>query len=98
MQVIDVAKIPAGAYDVGDDSIPHAGPRHRRRIGSDYWIDLRPISGAHFEIFVANGGYSNPEFWTTRDGNPINPPPIDSVDSRCLEIMGSSASWRNSFV
>ena len=98
MRYVSVIKISAGAYDVGDDSIPHAGPRHRRRIDTDYWIDVAPISRAHFEVFVAKGGYSAPEFWMTGEGVPFATPGITSVDSRCLEIIASNTSWRNAIM
>ena len=56
--MFEVIEIPPGQYLIGDESIPNAGPQHRRKLTQSVWIDARPVSWEHFECFVQAGGYS----------------------------------------
>lgn len=81
--------VPGGRYTIGNDSIPQAGPRHHIDLG-EFWIDRSPVTMAHFEVFVANGGYSDRRWWvdTPRSGPSFLPQ--GSVDNRCFDVMRSS--------
>ena len=74
----DVVQLPIGAYLIGDDSIPNAQPRHRRELCETAWIDARPVSWAHFEVFVEGGGYTRELLQQCN---------FDSVDGRIRGIL-----------
>lgn len=82
-----VAKVKAGKYAIGSNSIPNASPEHRRELHS-YWIDRMPVTFGHFERFVAGGGYDDASLWT----DTLDPPPISSIDQRCAELLEMSAA------
>ncbi|MCL4854567.1 MAG: SUMF1/EgtB/PvdO family nonheme iron enzyme [Bryobacteraceae bacterium] len=84
----EVIEVPPGNYAVGDDSIPNAGPRHRRRFGSSFWIDTRPVSWAHFEVFLAGGGFSDSGYWKLVPGTTTYRP--NAVDARHQELLAQA--------
>lgn len=92
-----IIRVDPRAYDVGDDSIPIASPRHRRILVQSFWIARDLVSWADFERFVAGAGYSREELWVDRDGVafPISRPP--SVDRRVRQLLDESESIRSSF-
>lgn len=85
-------QIPSGDYEIGDDSIPNAGPRHWRRIDRAYWIDAEPVTWAHFEVFVASGGYARRELWP--QGAEAAETPQPTVDERCRTLLDNAAPFR----
>lgn len=85
-----VVEIFAGEFEIGDDLIPNASPRHRRRLRQSIWIDVDPITWAHFEVFVAAGGYRRHELWIDDAGMPLPCQRDQSVDSRCRAILNQA--------
>jgi len=81
-----VIHIPAGEHAIGDESIPNASPRHRRKLAA-FWIDARPVSWAHFEVFVAAGGYHDDELWRDSQGGDLPQVRPDSVDQRHKQLL-----------
>jgi len=90
-----VAEIPAGEFDIGDESIPNAAPRHRRRLSRSVWIDAGPVTWAHFEAFVAAGGYRSAQLWTGSAGE-ISQMPSLPVDQRCRTLLDETEPFRRS--
>jgi formylglycine-generating enzyme required for sulfatase activity len=78
--MMSVVHVPAGEYEIGDESIPNASPRHRRRLG-EFWIDARPVSWAHFEGFVAGGGFEDDALWIDAGARPT------SIDQRHKQLL-----------
>lgn len=82
---IQVIQINPGTYFIGDDSVPDAGPRHRRYIDAPFWMDKNPVSIFEFSEFVWKDGFRRPELWA--EDRPIVPP---SIDARCEQIRKAS--------
>ncbi len=80
-------RIESGTYCIGSDSIPGAGPQHNRRLANAYWIDVLPVSWAHFEVFVAGGGYACDELWPAQDAERLRKLRAESVDQRCRILL-----------
>lgn len=84
-----VVEIPADEYEIGDESVPNASPRHRRLQRKSIWIDARPVSWGLFEEYVAGGGYGRNELWpplTARSGIDAFGP----IDLRCQTLLRQS--------
>ena len=85
-------EIPPGNYEIGNESIPNAAPRHMRRLEEPVWVDAHPVSWAHFEVFVAAGGYADQERW------PAGLVPIESfdgaLDRRCAFLFQQGEAFR----
>src|SRR5687768_7426922 len=92
MRLRHALKVSTGEYDVGDDSIPNASPRHRRHLES-FWIDSEPVSWAHFETFVAGGGYGDESLWTDAAGNPTSTARPTSVDAHHRQLLSLGRGW-----
>jgi gamma-glutamyl hercynylcysteine S-oxide synthase len=79
-------QIPCGSYVIGNDSVPNAAPRHQRSFDAPVWIDPLPVTWAHYEAFVAAGGYRREELWPPgADRN--TPLPAGSVDRHVREVL-----------
>ncbi len=87
---IEVIEIPAGEYVVGDDGLPTASPRHRRRVDAPFWIDAWPVSVATFSAFVADAGYRRAALWRPPLDRAADDPRWASVDSRCEAVRAAS--------
>ncbi|PAY16345.1 hypothetical protein CKO51_27215 [Rhodopirellula sp. SM50] len=90
------AKISAGRYEIGCYNIPNASPVHSRDFG-DFWIDCFPVTFAHFEKFVASGGYFSDQLWMDSDTNRSDRLPQQSVDQRCNELNSHVVSIHRMF-
>ena len=87
-------EVSPGFYEIGSEDVPNASPRHRRRIGEAFWIDSAPLTWAHYEAFVAAGGYARDELWVDGEGcSEIRP---KSVDSRVRTLISDSREFRQS--
>lgn len=64
--------------------MPNARPRHCRLIDAPLWMDARPVTWSHFEVFIAGGGYNS-----TPQGNTSQPSRL--VDPRCRELLDQVA-------
>lgn len=86
-----VTRIDGGTYRIGSQVIQNAGPSHQRRL-TDFWIDAEPVTFAHFEQFVAAGGYHQNRWWAD-SGQPgrtyIN---RGSVDARCQQLRQAATN------
>ena len=82
-----IVRIAPGEYEIGDDSIPNAGPKHRRRLTRPFWIDVLPVSWAHFEAFVTGGGYRRNGLWGSCKEASTWRVNLASVDDRCYELI-----------
>lgn len=85
-------EISAGHYQVGNDSIPNAGPRHSRKVARPYWIDATPVTWSQFEVFVAAGGYARRELWASPDCADGTGFP-NSVDARCRALLAAAMTF-----
>lgn len=90
---MDVAEVPAGDFIIGNDSIPNAGPRVPRRIDASFWIDTRPVTWDHFEVFVAGGGYGRTDLWNI--AKEINAVRASSVDTRICDLFALATKWHD---
>ena len=91
-----VAQISAGCYQIGSDTIPCAGPRHHDRVVTPFWIDSTPVTWAHYEVFVAAGGYDRNDLWCDlelQSGTRIRP---ESVDDRCRTLLEATCECSKS--
>lgn len=88
---IDVIEVLTGQYEVGDDGVANASPRHSRVIDAPFWIDLRPLSVEQFSVFVAAGGYRDLSIWQPPLDSAVIDPRWESVDARCESIRKASA-------
>jgi len=76
-----VLKIPAGEFEMGNNSVEamdNEKPLHRRSLDT-YWIDRYPVTCGQYRIFIQVGGYQNREFWSTLgwqwlQQNPVSKP------------------------
>ncbi len=86
--------VSPGFYEIGSEDVPNAGPHHRRQIGETFWIDSVPLTWAHYEAFVAAGGYARDDLWTDGEGClEIRP---EFVDSRVRSLISDSREFRQS--
>ncbi len=74
-------EIPAGSFWMGNDradAMDNERPVHRRSLDT-YYIDRYPVTCGQYRIFMAAGGYQNPQWWSTQgwqwlQQNPVNQP------------------------
>lgn len=91
-----IAQISPGCYQIGSDTIPCAGPRHHSRLVAPVWIDSTPMTWAHYEVFVAAGGYDRSDLWCDLEhqtGTRIRP---ESVDNRCGALLEATSECSRS--
>lgn len=81
----EFARVEAGKYQIGSNSIPNAGPVHFREMQA-FWIDRAPVTFGHFERFVVSGGYDDECLWC--DSHVFSPP--TSIDRRCDQLLEHS--------
>jgi hypothetical protein len=79
-------KISAGRFLIGSDTIPHAGPCHVVDL-KEFWVDPVPVTMAHFEVFVARGGFADRRWWIDGPRGNFHTFTPRSVDQRCYEIQ-----------
>lgn len=91
-----VFEILPGEYTIGDDSVPNAIPKHRHRLQVPLWIDAAPVTWAHYEVFVAAGGYQKPELWMDSNGQEFPNALPNSVDQRCRDLLVHAERFRSS--
>lgn len=91
--MVSTVCIDAGMYSVGNDSIPQAGPRHRRSMDS-FWIDTKPVSLSHLEVFVASGAYFESRWWSDSSRDGVSLLEKGSVDARCQQVHEHSAELK----
>ena len=89
-QIHEVIEVPSGHYEVGDDGVANASPRHSRVIDSPLWIDFRPVSVEQFSAFVVAGGYRSGLLWQPPLDSAFADPRWNSVDTRCEAIRKAS--------
>ena len=82
--------IPAGRYEIGDESTLNARPRHFRRFDHPIWLDRYPVSLVQLENVVTNGRFRPSAFQlgTTAPG----PIASHSVDSRYRAVLETNLS------
>ncbi|QLE54181.1 ergothioneine biosynthesis protein EgtB [Nostoc sp. TCL26-01] len=66
VSVGEMIKIPAGEFELGNNSIDALdNERLLHRVYLDtYWIDRYPVTCGQYRIFIEAGGYQNPEWWS----------------------------------
>lgn len=56
--------VPGGAFDMGDSG----GDSNNRPVHTvnldPFWIDKYEVTNAQFQVFLENGGYSTPAYWS----------------------------------
>ena len=60
--------VPAGAFVMGTSTDPWAYDNERPAHTVDlpaFWIDTTPVCNAEYAEFVAEGGYDDPQWWTS---------------------------------
>jgi ergothioneine biosynthesis protein EgtB len=58
--------LPAGEFWMGSDRLEaqdNERPRHLVHLES-YWIDAYPVTQGQYQVFIENGGYHQPKFWS----------------------------------
>ncbi len=73
--------VPPGPFEMGTDDLPHdddpdfqavldsAKPAHSVDLAIPYWLAQYPVTNAQFQMFVAAGGYQEPEHWKLAEAN-----------------------------
>ncbi len=89
---LGVVFVPTGTYEIGSDEIPNASPVHLKDI-QGFWIDAAPMTYAHFEKFVAAGGYFHEGFWTDSHFHGNNALTTRSIDAHCEKLFGISSEF-----
>lgn len=56
--------IPAGEFMRGSNHSPDEQPLRQVKI-SAFAIDRTPVTNKEFRMFMEDGGYENPDFWTS---------------------------------
>ncbi len=62
----EMIHIPAGEFDMGNDSIDaldNERPMHRVYL-EGYWIDRYPVTCGQYGAFIETRGYENPHWWS----------------------------------
>jgi formylglycine-generating enzyme required for sulfatase activity len=95
--VLTAVEVAPGEYEIGSDCIPNAGPRHLRSVRR-FWIDSWPVTWAHFEAFVAAGGYERADELLGLDrARSVRVRP-DSVDGRCRVLIEQAEKLRKALL
>ena len=59
--------VPAGPFTMGTSTDPWAldneRPAHTVELPA-YWLDTAPVTNAAYQEFIADGGYTDPRWWT----------------------------------
>ena len=59
--------VPAGPFTMGTSTDPWAldneRPAHTVQLPG-YWLDTAPVTNAAYQEFIADGGYTDPRWWT----------------------------------
>jgi formylglycine-generating enzyme required for sulfatase activity len=58
-------------------------PQHQVRLTEGYWIDKYEVTNAAFAAFVANGGYTNPAYWSEAGREWLGRADVGSRPSPC---------------
>jgi iron(II)-dependent oxidoreductase len=62
-----MVRFPGGEVEIGtaDRSVAYDNERPAHRVMLDpYWIDVTPVTNAHYQAFIEDGGYSRRELWS----------------------------------
>ncbi len=62
-QIENMIVIPSGVFYRGSKECPDEQPIKLVRLDS-FAIDKAPVTNKQFKVFVEEGGYINPDFWT----------------------------------
>jgi iron(II)-dependent oxidoreductase len=66
-RVVGEVLVPAGPFTMGTSTDPWAldneRPAHRVELPA-YWIDAAPVTNGQYQEFIAEGGYTDPRWWT----------------------------------
>ena len=81
-----VVMIPAGRYQIGDESTLNAGPRHYREFDHPVWLDKYPVRLLELEDVVVSGRLQPAA--NERDACVKH-----SVDGRYRAILDACSSW-----
>jgi iron(II)-dependent oxidoreductase len=60
-------RLPGGPFTMGTSTEPWALDNERPAHGvvlAPFFIDAAPVTNAHYEAFIADGGYAEPGWWT----------------------------------
>lgn len=87
---LSYARVEAGNYSVGNDTIPKAGPRHQIHV-DEFWIDAIAVSLGHVELFIASGAYFDNRWWGDSPQSGRAFLERGSIDQRCADISRMSA-------
>ncbi|HAA32964.1 MAG TPA: ergothioneine biosynthesis protein EgtB, partial [Cyanobacteria bacterium UBA8553] len=96
----EMIEIPAGEFEMGNDSIDTLdNERKRHRMSLDtYWIDRYPVTCGQYRVFIEAGGYQNSEWWSTAgwqwlQENPVQQPLYWSNDPSWDNHPVCGVSW-----
>ena len=56
-----VIEIACGAYEIGDDTVPNASPRHCRKLAQTVSVLAYPLPWSYFESYVMDGALRDRE-------------------------------------
>ncbi len=74
-----ILQIPAGSFVMGSDAIEaldNERPVHQVDLAT-YWIDRYPVTCQQYRMFMAAGGYQNPEWWSAEGWQWLQAHPVD---------------------
>ncbi|MFN2478131.1 MAG: ergothioneine biosynthesis protein EgtB [Pseudonocardiaceae bacterium] len=63
----DEVLVPAGEFTMGTSTEPWALDNERpahRACTSAYWLDTVPVTNGQYQLFLADGGYDDPRWWS----------------------------------
>jgi hypothetical protein len=62
--------IPAGKYSYGEKNQPLS-------IETPFWLSRYPVTNSQFELFIQDGGYRKPEFWSKQGWSWLDSEKVD---------------------
>jgi hypothetical protein len=87
-----VVYIQAQSALIGCEGLPNATPVHKKKVAG-FWIDMTPLSFAHYEMFVASRGYFETKWWCDSDFDGRKFLVNGSIDQRCRQLRESSEAF-----
>lgn len=77
------AALELGAPDWVKTTARFEKPQHEVCLTKGYWIDQYEVTNADFDAFVADGGYTNPEYWSERGAIWLGRQDMDELPVAC---------------
>jgi formylglycine-generating enzyme required for sulfatase activity len=79
LPITEEIEIPAGEFYMGSDAVEALDNERSRHLSylETYSIDRYPVTCNHYRIFMAAGGYQNPDWWSKEGWKWLQSNPVD---------------------